>query len=381
MQRRLLRYRRQPSLGRSSGIRFPIIKHRSGAAINRLGRRGETMAVDADKLHRESIVVDAVCPLLRGQKYTDWYAEGGVTIAAPTVGAMEGIDATMRSVAAWNAFIARNSGNAGKVVQVASVAEMRRAKKEGRLGLLFHFQGTDPIEDDLDMVHAYKALGVGIMQLCYNVRNRVGDGADERQDTGLSYFGVEMVKVMNEARVIVDTAHTGIRTSFDALEVSERPVICSHGNPRKVKESHRNLPDDLMKAIAAQGGVIGMVGFPAFVADSKKPTLDQFIDHIAYTADLVGIDHVGLGIDYYNGQHLVMPDDEAKAYYDALIASGKWRPGTYPPPPHHYPEGIETPRTLPKLTRRMIERGFSAVDTRKVLGENWLRVYETVWGA
>jgi len=339
------------------------------------------MAVDPVKLHQESIVIDAVCPLLRGQKYTDWYAEGGVTVAAPTVGAMEGIDQTMRGVAAWKGFIERNSGNRGNVVQVSSVADMRAAKKAGKLGLLFHFQGTDPMEDDLDMVHAYKALGVNIMQLCYNIRNRVGDGADERQDTGLSYFGVEMVKRMNEARVIVDVAHTGIRTSFDALEISERPVICSHGNPRAVKNSYRNLPDDLMKAIAAQGGVIGMVGFPAFVADDPRPSLDQFIDHIAYTVDLVGIDHVGLGIDYYNGQHMVMPDDQAKAYYQSLIDAGKWRPGTYPPPPHYYPEGIETPRTLPNLTKRLVERGFSAEDTKKILGENWLRVYEAVWGA
>ena len=339
------------------------------------------MAVDAEKLHREAIVIDAVCPLLTGQKYTDWYAEGGVTIAVPTVGAMDGIDVTMRSIAAWKSFIARNSGNAGRVTQVSSVAEMRQAKRDGRLGLLFHFQGTDPMEDNLDMVHAYKDLGVGIMQLCYNIRNRVGDGADERQDTGLSYFGVEMVKKLNEARVIVDVAHTGVRTSFDALEISERPVICSHGNPRAVKNSHRNLPDDLMKALAAQGGVIGMVGFPGFVADSPAPTLDQFIDHIAFTSDLVGIDHVGLGIDYYSGQYMVMPDDQAKAFYDSWIASGKWRPGTYPPPPHKYPAGIETPRTLQKLTQRLIERGFSAEDTKKVLGENWLRVYEQVWGS
>ncbi len=338
------------------------------------------MAVDTAKLHQEAIVIDAVCPLLRGQKYTDWYIEGGVTVAAPSVGAMDGIDITMRSIAAWKSFIQRNSGNAGKVTQVFNVKDMRQAKKDGRLGLLFHFQGTDPMEDDLDMIHAYKDLGVGVIQLCYNVRNRVGDGADERQDSGLSYFGVEMIKKMNEARVIVDVAHTGIKTSFDALEISERPVICSHGNPRAVKDSYRNLPDDLMKAIAAQGGVIGMVGFPAFVADSTAPTLDQFIDHIAYSVDLVGADHVGLGIDYYNGQYLVMPDDQAKAFYDTRIKNGKWRPGTYPPPPHKYPEGIETPRTLQKLTKRMVERGFSAEDTKKILGENWLRVYEQVWG-
>ncbi|MBM3275615.1 MAG: membrane dipeptidase, partial [Candidatus Sericytochromatia bacterium] len=116
------------------------------------------MAIDAEKLHREAIVIDAVCPLLSGQKYTDWYIEGGVTIAAPSVGAIEGITPTMRSIAAWKSFIQRNSGNAGRVTQVSSVKEMRQAKKDGRFGLYFHFQGTDPMEDDLDMVHAYKDL-------------------------------------------------------------------------------------------------------------------------------------------------------------------------------------------------------------------------------
>ncbi len=335
------------------------------------------MAQDAAALHRSAIVVDAVCPLLRDKSYVDWYAAGGVTVAAPTVASTEDAATALRAIAGWKAFIARNPGT---VVQVASAAEMRAAKQAGTLGLLLHFQGTDPIEDDPELVHAYKALGIGVIQLCYNVRNRTGDGADERQDSGLSYFGVALIKAMNEARVIVDCAHTGVRTSLDAVEVSTRPVIVSHGNPRAIKNSQRNLPDELIKAIAGSGGVIGVVGFPAFVGDDVKPTLDRFIDHIAYLGDLVGIDHVGLGIDYYLGQDPVTPLAEAKRQYDSAIARGIWRPGTYPPPPHHYPDGIATPRELPNLTRRLLERGFASGDVRKVLGENWLRVYEAVWG-
>jgi membrane dipeptidase len=122
------------------------------------------------------------------------------------------------------------------------------------------------------------------------------------------------------------------------------------------------------------------VGFPAFVANSTKPTLDQFIDHIAYIANLVGIDHTGLGIDYYPNMDSASKLEDAKAYYKYSIDNGRWRADAYPPPPHIYPTGIESPRTLENLTVRLAERGFSDNDIRKVLGGNWMRVYREVWG-
>jgi membrane dipeptidase len=330
-----------------------------------------------DSLHRESIIIDAVCPLLRNKRHVDWYYEGGVTVATPTIASAEGVAATLRSIASWKTAIAADP----KLVQVDSVAGIEAAKRDGKLGLLFHFQGTGPIEDEPELVHAYKALGVGVIQLAYNVKNFVGDGADERTDAGMSYFGERLIKALNDARIVVDCSHTGVQTSFDAIEFSSRPVIVSHGNPRALHNVRRNLPDDLIKAIAASGGVVGAVGFPGFVSASPRPTLDQFIDHIAYLADLIGIDHVGLGIDYYNAQYPVMTDAEATAWYKVQLANGRWRPGTYPPPPHYYPEGIETPRTMPNLTRRLGERGFQPADIKKILGGNWIRVYRAVWGA
>jgi len=181
--------------------------------------------------------------------------------------------------------------------------------------------------------------------------------------------------------VIVDCSHTGVRTSLDAVEVSERPVVLSHSNPQGVHPSRRNVPDELITAVAATGGLIGTGGFPAFLGNDPRPSLDRFIDAIAYVADLVGIDHTGLGLDYFLGQHGVAPLEQARAAHHAAVEAGVWHAATYPPPPYHYPEGISTPRTLPNLTARLLQRGFTTDEVRAVLGRNWMRVYREVWGA
>lgn len=334
-------------------------------------------AEDAAALHADAIVVDAVCPLLRDPRYVDWWIEGGATAAAPTLASVEGARETLGTVARWRRVVRDDP----RLLLVERAADVEEARRSRRFGIVFHFQGTAPFEDDLDLVDVFKALGVGIVQLTYNVRNRVGDGCEEPSDAGLSRFGVELVRRLNDARVIVDCSHTGYRTTLDAIARSTAPVVFSHANARGVLDSGRTIADDQIRAVAATGGLVGAVGFPAFVSRDPRPTLDQFIDHIAYIADLVGIDHVALGIDYYAGQAGVSDDATAERMYRNAVDSGVWDPANYPPPPYWYPAGIETPRTLPHLTRRLLERGFSADDTRKVLGQNWMRVYRAIWGA
>ena len=218
------------------------------------------------------------------------------------------------------------------------------------------------------------------MQLAYNTKNLVGDGASERTDAGLSYFGVKLIERCNALGLLVDCSHTGHRTSMEAVEISSAPVVITHANARAVQDNGRNVSDELIRAVAASGGIVGTVGFPPFLTWEGQPTLDRFIDDIAYKADLVGIDHTGIGIDYYEGQYPVEDDETAMARYRNRIETGQWRVEEYPPPPYRFPEGIETPRTLPRLTERLVARGFSEADIRKVLGLNWLRVYRAVWG-
>jgi membrane dipeptidase len=129
------------------------------------------------------------------------------------------------------------------------------------------------------------------------------------------------------------------------------------------------------------GGVIGLNGFPAFVSGRRWPTVDELVQHASYIADTVGVDHLSVGIDYYQGQWPFIGTAEAKAMYAVRVREGRWSPKNYPPPPYKYPKGIEVPSKLPALTAALRRAGFSTSDVRKVLGENVLRVFGRVWKA
>ncbi|WP_439402502.1 membrane dipeptidase [Bradyrhizobium sp. DASA03068] len=335
------------------------------------------MTLGAKELHESAIIIDAVCPLLdeQGRQIAD-YRAGGVTAIAPTVGARSGAEVALRTIGAWHKLLRKRDD----LILVRTAADIRRAKSQGKTGIIMHFQGPGPIEDSLDLVDAFKALGVGVMQLAYNVKNQLGDGCEERTDAGLSRFGLQVVKRMNQARMIIDCSHTGLQTTMDAIENSSAPVIISHANAKSVYPSPRNISDELIKAIAGTGGTVGVVGFPGFVSGDKRPTIDQFIDHISHMCDLVGTQYITLGIDYFSDQFPYVDEKTAKIMYEKALANNSWSPKAYPPPPYYYPAGIETPKTMLMLTEALLLRGFTAGDIRKIYGENLLRIYETVWG-
>ena len=338
--------------------------------------------------HDEIITIDGTSPLLgedHNPEYLDWYKQGRVTAFAPSMS--EGpMDATTSLMSRNNCldnlgFIHKLFNTRDDIILVRSSEDIRRAKKEGKLGVMLNFQGPGPVEYNLDLVHMYKALGVGVVQLTYNVRNQFGNGILERGDSGLSKMGIALVKELNTAKMIVDVGHTGEKTAMDAIEFSETPVIISHANSRNKFDSNRNVPDRLIKAIADNGGFIGAVMYPPFVRKEPKPTLNDYIDHIEYLVELVGDDHVSISSDYFGAQWGVVSDEEAEKLYERNIAAGAWDKETYPAPPWVYPEGIETPKTLYNLTDGMLKRGFPKESIKKIWGENWMRVMKEVWGA
>jgi membrane dipeptidase len=334
--------------------------------------------MDADTLHRDAIIIDATCPLLtEDDTHLGLYQAGGFTAVAPTIRANTGTSAdAIVQFGYWH----RRERERTDLVIVRKAADITAAKKEGKIGVILHFQGTEVLDRSVDIIDAYHALGLRVVQLTYNRRCHVGDGIEEPGDAGLSRYGRQVVRRLNDTGILVDCAHTGLRTAMDAVECSKAPVIISHANARAVRDIPRNVPDELYRAIAATGGVIGVVGFPNFVAASQRPTLDQFIDHIAHIAEVAGIDHVGLGIDYYLGQHPFANEEAARKAFALRVAMGVWSAESYPEPPYYYPEGIETPDRMANLTRGLLKRGFSEADVRKVLGLNWMRVYSAVWG-
>jgi membrane dipeptidase len=338
-------------------------------------RNSAQQTADAQGVHDQSIIIDMACPLIKDRReYLDWYQAGGFTAASVTVATIDDARETLDRLGQWHRYLREN-----EVTLIKHSADVLAVKRRSQIGVFFHLQGADPIEDDLGLVDLYKALGVGVVQLTYNVRNRVGFGCEELVDDGLSVFGSQLVDKLNSARVIVDCSHTGLHTSLDAIERSKQPVILSHSNSHEVYNSTRNVPFGLLKAISDSRGVIGVAGFPAMVSSKSKPELEDFVAHIDYLVQRLGIDFVGLGIDYYIGQAGVAHDEEALRTYREKVQSGAWGKA-YPPPPHHYPIGIETPKTLYRLTDHLLARGYADADVEKILGRNWLRVFQEVWG-
>lgn len=328
-------------------------------------------------LHADAIVFDAAAPLLRDHRFIENYLDGGVDVLMPTVATNDTSTQALRTIATWHKRVREDK----RLQFVSSTTDIRENKSVGRTSVILHSQGADLIENDVNLLDTFKALGVGVMQLAYNEKNRLGDGAGERTDAGLSVFGLKAVERCNQIGIVVDCAHTGSRTSLDAMEVSEKPVVFSHANPKGAFDTARNITDEQIRSVAATGGLTGIVGYPAFLSAAQQPTLDCFIDHLSYVADLVGIEHVALGIDYFLGQVGVADDAVATKEYEGRIAEGRWRRSDYPPPPYYYPKGIEMPERLPNLTIRLLERGYSETEIRAVLGENWMRVLSACWDA
>lgn len=322
----------------------------------------------ARSLHQDAIVIDAACPDDYWRAHRDRWIAGGATACALTVGWRAPPRDALYEIANVYRLVRETPG----LRLAGSVADIRAAKAAGELAIFLHFQGTEPVEYEPALLEAYWRLGVRVVQLAYNRRNPLCDGCEEPHDAGLSQLGRRVVAELNRLGMLVDLSHTGVRSSREAIDASSAPCVASHANAAAVHPNKRNLGDELIKAIAQRGGVIGVNGFPSFVASSDRPTLDQFIDHIVYIDSLVGPGHVGLGIDYY---------ESSRAEYDATVASGTWSPENYPPPPYHYPTGIEQPDGLPELTARLLARGYDEPTIRGILGENWLRIYGEVWGS
>ncbi|MER8505119.1 dipeptidase [Mesorhizobium sp. M1142] len=337
--------------------------------------------MDAERIHRDAVIVDAVAPLLDKKRYVESYKVGGVTCAAPTVaGETDSPALALKAIGSWLHSI--RSRKDLKLVQKAS--DIEAAKRDGQMGILFHFQGTGPFETDLNLVEAFQALGVRMVQLTYNRKDYVGDGCEEEIDGGLSRFGKALVRRLNENRVIVDCTHTGYKTTMDALSLTTRPAVFSHSNSAAVFPSKRNIQDDQAKAAAATGGLVGVTAVPWFIVPANggaaRPSLDDLIAHIDHFVSLVGIDHVGLGLDYWWGTLPFSDLEAAMSDWEQAVSKGFYTPEVYPPPPHYNPPEIETPEMLLGMTEGLIRRGYKENDVRKILGLNWLRVFREVWG-
>ena len=319
-------------------------------------------------------------------EYLDLWRMSGVTVAC---GTYSGTERPSESFELVNTRIARAHGIIhalqGELTLIRRAADIEQVHRARKHGLMIDFQNSIAFGDDLNRVEHFHHLGLRMVQLTYNLRNQVGDGCTETYQGGLSYFGRELVRRLNAARILVDVSHCSEQVGWDALEVSLAPVIVSHSSSKAVCYHDRGKTDKLAKAVADRGGFFGVVVIPGFISEVKEPTLDDFARHVEHLVDLIGIDHVGIGTDKAGpgpgtDSLVEYPKEMPQRRSDAGFDWGGFRREEHRLTPDYHLNGYEHFGDWPNLAVCLAQRGFNEEELRKILGLNFLRVFREVVG-
>lgn len=250
---------------------------------------------------------------------------------------------------AFGWFNAEIEANATDIRIVRKAADIHTAKAEGKLAAVLTIENSEAVERSLNILRSLYLLGVRSIGLTHNPNTWASTGNDEGETGGgLTKFGIQLVKEMNKLGMLVDVSHISERGFWDVLDITDAPIIASHSNCMTLCNHSRNLTNEQLKAITANGGVIGITFVPGFIAEDgwrNRPPFAQLLNHIEYAIDVAGLDHVGIGSDFDGGGDLLKDATE-----------------------------------YPKITEGLSERGYTDTAIQKILGGNLLRVFEAVCG-
>ena len=254
----------------------------------------------------------------------------------------------------------------GRFAICRSYREILQAREEKKIALLLTMEGVEPLGADLDLLRVFYELGLRSLCLTHVRRNAAGDGGlfapTGSPRGGLTSFGRDVVRECEKLGIIVDLAHISPAGFDDIIETTTRPVIISHTNARKYYDIERNVTDEQIKAIGARGGVIG-INAVLVSPQKEEATLDRYIDHIAYVRDLIGIDGVAIGFDFFEFIYRQWSQAEQIAFQKKFTHA-------------HFVPDLDRHSHSRRLTRRLIERGFSDDEIERILFRNWMRIFE-----
>ena len=287
-------------------------------------------------------------------------------------------DGTIEQIGHWDAEIAAHPD---LLLKLNDAQDLAVAKKSGRLAIIYGFQDATPFGEDLDRLETFRGLGVRIVQLTYNRRNLVGDGCLEPGNAGLSEFGKTLVERMNASNVLVDLSHCGQRTTDEAIALSKKPVAITHTGCAAVANLPRNKSDATLRALADRGGVAGIYFMP-YLRTSGQPLAADVVAHIEHALDVAGEDHVGIGTDGTISA-VELTEDYKKAFAAEIAErqkAGISAPGETTAVYTFVPD-LNTPRRLETLATLLARRGRPERVIDKVLGGNFLRLFNETWRA
>jgi len=303
---------------------------------------------------------------------------GNVTISSGDTGIRTAIEA-------FAEFAYRIDVLGDVIVKATGAEDILRAKSEGKRALVCNLQNTAVLHDSmelekqLDTIDLFYHYGVRVWQLTYNLRNLVGDGCTERTDGGLTLFGERVVERMNDLHILIDVSHCGHKTTLDAVEKSAAPIAATHAACKGMYDHARGKTDEELKAIAEKGGYVGICMVPAYLA--QNATLEDWLNHIDFAVELVGVEHVGIGTDnWYRSPkypvRLAQLENENMSFWSGFR-------------PEHgldlvsYPAAFESEfswTNWPYFAAALASRGYSDNDVKGIIGGNFLRLFESVVG-
>ncbi|SDN56108.1 dipeptidase [Vreelandella arcis] len=322
-------------------------------------------------MSRQMLTVD-------GLQYSNWsreifeqMREGGVDAVHATLVYHETLRETLTRIGEWNR---RFEIHNDLIMPVHGPDDIFRAQQSGKVGIFFGAQNCSPIEDDIDMVAVLRQLGLLIMQLTYNNQSLLACGCYESEDSGITRFGRQVIREMNRVGMVIDMSHSSERSTLDAIELSERPVIISHANPSFFHDAKRNKSDKVLKAIADNDGLLGFSAYPFHLKNGPDCTLQDYCDMIARTVDLMGIEHVGLGTDLCQNQPTSVLEwmrngrwSKEMDYGEGSANNAGW------PSPLAW---LRDSRDFPNLIEGLRAKGFGEQEIARIMGGNWVSLLE-----
>ncbi len=302
----------------------------------------------------------------------------GLTAINSTLPAGDTFESAVEAISRFDAFVAAHPN---EVLKILTTDDIRRAKADKKLGLIYGFQNATMMGDKAERVDNFASLGMRCIQLTYNVRNQLGSGAMDSADQGLTPFGREVVARLNQRRVMVDLSHSGRQICLDAARASTTPISINHTGCRALSDVPRNKTDEELKLVADRGGFVGIY-FMMFLARGREATIDDVVAHIKHAIKICGEDHVGIGTDY--GIVDLGDMGPVRAYWGDFVrrrlaantASTGEDPDVLP-----FAQGLIGPNQFRELFRALDKAGLGTRTIEKVLGLNYLAFGKTIWGA
>jgi membrane dipeptidase len=263
------------------------------------------------------------------------------------------------------------------VMVVRTVADIDEAYRSGRVGLVFGLEAATPIENEIDRLDVLYGLGLRQIGIAYSDANALGSGLNELTDAGLTHLGRRAVRRMNQLGLAIDLSHSGDQTALDTCEASAAPVFITHAGARGVWDTPRMKPDDVLRAVAQTGGVIGMSAAPhtTLSGDHPRHTIESVMDHFSYCADLVGLEHVAFGPDTLYGDHVGL-----HRVFGHLLGLGRATGGVPSFERVEYVDGLENPtENFANICGWLVGHGYRDEEIRAVLGGNIYRALQSIW--